>query len=366
MNETTTAHPTIASSWRARSDDWQSRSPSSFAGSPRRPLLIGACPRSGTTLLRSLLNNHPEIAVPGETDFVMPIWLARESYGNLRDPANRRRIGEWIFMEDGHGGRRLRAGGIGREEAVERVVASPPTLGSIFSTCFRIYAEAHGKPRWGDKRPKYVHHVRAMFDLFPDAQFVNLIRDPRGAVSSLITLGWYPEKVAVPSAASAWEASIRNLDRRAGALRPDQLLDIRFEDMALDPAASLRRVCSFAGLRDDDEAIEQMIARENVGNLRQDRHWRIREPISSAPVDAWRKRLRTRDVALVEHVTRPYMERFGYVPGEAAGTEPKRRDVEEFEQQRKRRVKRWRGVARQEFRRRHLTYRRPVAALPAE
>src|SRR5919198_5186031 len=81
---------TVAPDWRPRSEAWLQRPPSQFAGAPARPLFIGGCPRSGTTLLRALLDNHPELAIPRETNFVRPLWWRRVPFGNLRDPANRR------------------------------------------------------------------------------------------------------------------------------------------------------------------------------------------------------------------------------------------------------------------------------------
>jgi hypothetical protein len=78
--------------WTPRQDEWLAQPPSRYAGQPDRPLLIGACPRSGTTLLRSLLNNHPDLAVPAETDFLIPVWTRRGRLGDLAVEANRRRL----------------------------------------------------------------------------------------------------------------------------------------------------------------------------------------------------------------------------------------------------------------------------------
>ena len=144
-----------------RPDAWRRREPSPFAGRPGRPLLIGGCPRSGTTLLRSLLNNHPELAVPAETDLVLPLWVRRGRCGDLRDP--------------------------------------------------------------------------------------------RAAAASQVRAPWFEgQPLSLASAAATWETAVARVDGYADRLRPDQLLDVRYEDLVLDPDGTLERVCAFAGLEGGD------------------------------------------------------------------------------------------------------------------
>lgn len=355
---------TIGDSWEPRTEDWLAQRPSPFAGQPGRPLFIGACPRSGTTLLRSMLDNHPDFAMPAETDFVIPLWKLRVGFGDLREIENRRRVARWIFREEGNGGIRLRAGKFTRKQAIRRVVRSPPTIGSIVDTCFSMYAEAHGKQRWGDKRPAYAGWISMLFELFPNAQFVNVVRDPRGAAASQVPLGWGHEEAALSSAAVRWETSIRRVDEFARRLRPDQLLDVRYEDMVRDPAATLERVCAFAGLRGGD-TIETMIHSERRGTFRPGWHDRLAEPVSTSSVERWREKLDPHEVALIEVAAGRYLERFGYRPAELDAV-PTEADLAELERQRRRRRRKWRRQGRNELKRRLLLYRRPVAAVPRQ
>jgi len=358
--------PTLSDPWQPRSDRWLARKPSRYEGSPGRPLFIGACPRSGTTLLRSLLDNHPDLAIPPETDFVLPLWRTRVRFGDLGVPMNRRRVGRWIFHEEGHGGRRIRAKGarghhLTRRQAIDRLVASPPTLGSLFAECFAIYAESHGKSRWGDKRPAYAGYVKTLFALFPDAQFVNVVRDPRGAVSSLKGLGWHRERVALAASTATWEMSVRRVDAYSRRLRPDQLLDVRYEDLVRDPPGVLARICAFADLA-GGEAIEHMVTAERGGVFRPGWHDRLSQPIDTAPIAAWSSRLAPHEVAFVEQAVAPYLERFGYRATADPGTDADPKDFARLRRQRERRERNWRRQDRDELKRR-LLYRRPIAAV---
>jgi hypothetical protein len=349
---------TFRDGWTPRADAWLEHEPSAFAGAPNRPLFIGACPRSGTTLLRSMLDNHPDMAVPAETDFVIPVWVKRGKYGNLAADGNRRRLAEWIFNTPGHGGQRIRAG-VDRDEAIARVSSAAPTLGSILAECFRMYAGVHGKPRWGDKRPAYANYIPMLFELFPDAQFIHVVRDPRAVVASLMRIDFFPGDDELEAGTAMYEATIRNVDRSARRLRPDQFLDVRYEDMVRDPAGALRRVCEFAGLRGGD-AIDEMIAGERGGKFREGWHDRLAEPVTSVHVDSWREYLESREVALVEHALRRQMERFGYEPSPGLESAPDPAALRELARQRRRRSRRWRRFLAGELKRR-VTYRRPVA-----
>ena len=349
---------TVAPSWQPRPDAWSREAPSPFDGAPARPLFIGACPRSGTSLLRAMLDNHPDLAIPRETNFVRPLWWQRRRFGDLRDPGNRRRVAEWIFTEKGRGGGRLLEGRMSREEAIGRVADAPPTVGAIVQACLGLYAELHGKPRWGDKRPAYSGFIGMLFAMFPGAQYVNVVRDPRGAIASQVPMGWDAPEIAVPAATARWEGAIARTDLFAAGLRPDQFLDLRYEDMVADPRAALERLCAFAGLRAGD-AIETMIGGERRGTFTGP-HARLGEPVTTASVERWRERLTPQQVALVERASAPHLERFGYRP---AGDLPAPDPAEQRELRRRRRIGRreWRRSQAGELVRR-ATYRRPVAA----
>ena len=309
-----------------------------------------------------MLDLHPDLAIPHETDFVRSLWWQRVRFGDLRDPANRRRVAEWIFTEKSHRSARLRDGRITRRDAIRRVSEAPPTVGSIVQACLRLRAEADDKPRWGDKRPSYSAFIGMLFAMFPDAQYINLVRDPRGAVASQIRLAWDAPEVAVAAATARWEAAIRRTDHFALRLRPDQFLDLRYEDMVSDPHLALEQVCAFAGLRADD-AVETMVRGERRGSFR-GLHERIAEPVTTASVERWRERLDPHQVALVEWATVPLRDRFGYRPAEGSWPDPAPRDSDELARQRRHRRRNWRRSQRGELLRRAV-YRRPVAAVPS-
>lgn len=360
MGAATTAFETISDPWRPRDAAWLERKPSKYAGQANRPVLIGACPRSGTTLLRGILDNHPDLAVVGETNFIFWIVRHRGDWGNLRKEANRRRLAEWLFDGEGRGQKRVQ-GSTPRDEAVQRMVDGGTTLGSMFSAIFEMHAERHRKPRWGDKRPGYAGFIQLMFELYPHAQFVNLVRDPRGAVASQLPLGWDKPGTELASSYATWETSIQRVDDFAKKLRPDQLIDVRFEDLVRDPAEEIRKVCEWATLTADDETIFRMVSKKRRGMFREGWHDRLNDEIDTTPIANWRERLEPEQLAFVQHVGAEHFERLGYTPVEVDAA-PRAGDLKEFERQRKRRADKWQRRQQEERRNRLRTLWRPIAA----
>jgi hypothetical protein len=335
----------------------QGKTVSPFAGRPDRPVIIGACPRSGTTLLRTMLHSHPEVAIPRETRFVLEAWHRRRQFGDLREPSSRRALARWIFEGKSSQAARL---GLKPEEAIARLVAAPPTLGSLLATCFRLYADKEGKPRWGDKRPLYAARIQAVWDLFPNAHFVNVIRDPRACVASMRKLGWCEANIA--PAVELWERSVKTVDSWRRRLAMDQLLDVRFEDLVADPERSLIQIVDFIGVTADADAVESMLRYHEHREPRSKRyHSNVSRPVDAARTSAWTDVLDTAEVAFVEVATRPLMERYGYEPV-ADAVSPPRQLLRDLARRRIRQAAVRRKIAWDDRLQKRLTYRQPLAA----
>ena len=230
-----------------------------------RPVFVGGCPRSGTTLLRTMLNAHPELAIPHETRILVDGYRRRAAWGDLGDPERRRAVAQWVVEREVSQYRRLHedAG-----ELVARMVAAPPTIGSVLGAGFRLYAERNGKARWGDKRPSLVLHLGAVLAMFPDAQYVNVVRDPRAAVASIRRVGrrhGWPAH-GVPGGTDSWERSVRAADKWRRRLPADQFLEVQYEHLVADPEAVLARVVAFLEL--DPAGLDAMLRHDETADIR--------------------------------------------------------------------------------------------------
>jgi sulfotransferase family protein len=327
------------------------RAPSPYFGLPDRPVFVGGPPRSGTTLLRHMLNSHPDLGIPRETRVVLPAFEQRGRWGDLSVEANRRALAEWVATRKEPSASRIAP----LAELRRRVMNAPPTLGSAMGNCLAAYAAKKGKVRWGDKRPVYVRYLDAVFALFPDAQVISLIRDPRETVASLRKIGWWDGRI-VPSL-ELWHRSAVALDPWRPLLAPDQLLELKYEEFVAEPEKTLQQISDFLCL--DPDGLDAMVNyHENIDET-SPVHEHLAEPVRVMP-PSWPKTLEPSEIAFVERITASEMTRLGYEP--SAHARVSTADLDADYRARVARMGRYRRNERILEFKHLLRYRHPVAA----
>lgn len=269
----------------------------------QRPIFIVGCPRSGTTLVRVMLDGHSRLAITQETDLIV----------RLDDPRPRsldpvldeifidRTVERWRIPEDRF-----------REFVKER---APTTYAELLNAVFSGFATARGKQRWGVKMPSYVLHIPRLAELFPDAQFVHVVRDGREVAASLVERPWGPRRAV--TAALQWVRAVR-AGRKAGqGLGTDRYLEIRLEDLIASPQDRLMQICRFLG-EEYEPAMLDYPKRAAAGPLAGQRdHEHVGRPPTAGLRD-WRAGLSRRDQSAVETACRPLLAELGYPPGPAS------------------------------------------------
>lgn len=284
--------------------------PSRFAGLTDRPLIVGGCPRSGTTLFRTMLNAHPELAVPREMRYLPGAVTDREQWPDVReDMEARERLVRWIV--DRPDSRYFKTTKVKRGRARKELMKQE-TLGSIVGRSLELYAEQTGKVRWGDKRPRYIHHMHQLLTLFPDAQVIEVVRDPRACVGSLKRLGWRGGDVG--AGVEVWQRAIDSGRITRENLAPDQFLMVRYEDLVTDPERVLTEVATFAGL--DLAGVSSMVSYESSATEWVERpsvyHEHVANGLDPELARSWMKRLDADEIAFVEAVCADEMAEMGY------------------------------------------------------
>jgi len=212
------------------------------------PFIVGS-PRSGATLLRLMLDSHPQLAIPPETGF-LPGAL-----GCLFGSDERQRqtfAATLINYPPGAPG--WRDFGITPEELMNELRMIEPFEVDAAIRCFyRLYAARFGKERSGDKTPLYVRHMRTIERVLPEACFIHLIRDGRDVALSLRDL-WFSPGRHMSTLARQWRRDICAIRRQSLGCR--RYMELRYESLVLDPQTCLREVCSFIEA-DYDPAMER-------------------------------------------------------------------------------------------------------------
>jgi len=266
------------------------------------PLIVLGVRRSGTTLLRVMLDRNSALAVPDESYFVPQ--LARRHRGSV-DPA--------AFLDDLRRLPTLVEWGLS-PDAVARRLRPGMTTGAAIAAVFETYAAERGKPRWGDKTPLYMQHLPLLERLFPRAAYVHLIRDGRDAATSflevpdgIMTAGWGHPRDAAGFAAQ-WATEVRAARALGARVGPARHLEVRYEALVAAPGEELGRVCAFAGLEYDDGMLGYV---GRTDSARKDHQKRLDEP-PRVGVRDWRTEMPAADTAAFEATAGDLLHELGY------------------------------------------------------
>jgi hypothetical protein len=253
-------------------------------------IVMGGAPRSGTTVLRKLLDRHPQVRSGAETKLFVPAafnpaWLA-QSYG------------------------------IALADVLEMQSASPSQAAFVDAFAQRVRRDA-GKERWAEKTPQNIRHLDWIMARFPDASIVHIVRDARDVVCSMrqhpdwrwIDGTWQKVLVARPLAfyARRWLEDVRT----GLAWRGDpRYTEVRYESLVADPAAALAMICRGIGASVDSDWLA------SVGR-RDDEDAQARRPdyegaVSGASVGRWRSDLSVAEQQEVERLCGPQLRELGY------------------------------------------------------
>jgi hypothetical protein len=265
------------------------------------PVIILGVGRSGTTLLRVMLDRSSQIAIPYESFFVTPLAHRHGARPKLDD-----------FLDDLGRFYQLYEWGIAPED-VRPKLREGMTTGEAIAAVFEVYAEHEGKPRWGDKTPLYMQHLPLLAQLFPDALWVHLVRDGRDAALSFLELPegfsgktWAQPRTAAQFAAR-WRTEILSA-RRLGAHVGGRYLELRYEDLVTEPERELRRVCEHASLAWEPSMLEHADVPE-VSSMPE--HRNIAQPPTPRLRD-WRNQMSRDDALAFEQVAGDVLRSAGY------------------------------------------------------
>jgi hypothetical protein len=258
------------------------------------PFFLVGCGRSGTSLLRGLLNAHPLLAIPLESLFIADYLRAAGRW-----PLER--IKAYIVREP-----ELREWGL---QVSVHDLAGCETVGQVIVRLHELYARSKGKKHWGQKTPRLVRHLPLLAEHLREARYIHLVRDPRAVVSSLIrsdvhrSTPWY--------GARRWVMDVQaGLDFEAR--HPQRIMRLTYEALVQDPEQMVRTVMDFVGLDLVPAQLEVRTGAQEYSEFYANIHANLEGRITDRFVEHWRSHLDARDVALIESIAAPQMDTLGY------------------------------------------------------
>jgi Sulfotransferase family len=286
------------------------------------PFVVGVG-RSGTTLLRMMLDAHPQLAIPPETHFINPFIQASGRIRFTPQTACRAIVGDQR--------RRWNDFGLDQAELLARFERVEPfNTSDALRAFFGLYAQKHGKSRWGDKTPDYLRKMRKIQRTLPEARFIHVIRDGRDAGLSQNARIAKRGKDPVPPRELARRWRKRIVKSRIDAAEVEGYLEVRYEDLVLDTEGVLRRVCQLIELEYDpamldyheraEERLQEMAGAlparegrpEREAGERVDAHALTTRPPDAERVAVWKREMSDAENAEFEEAAGYLLDELGY------------------------------------------------------
>lgn len=256
---------------------------------------IAGAQRSGTTLLSVMLSRHPEIHLDSSS-VTFRLVSCFKNYEKVL-PYNLEHIKEevlsWLIENDYKG--RLKGlidlSKLNETDNIKELIEQSITR--------KLHDE--NKSIFGDKAPNIEQFVADLLLLIPNAKFIHIVRDGRGAALSKAKRAHKNLYLA----AQEWvDSNIKGLANQA-MIGESQYKIIKYEDLLLNPEKELQDVCRFLDIAYDSV----LLAGEASGN---DTKSYVSSTLETSKIDAFRSELNQKQIARIEKIQAPLLKKFNY------------------------------------------------------
>jgi hypothetical protein len=262
------------------------------------PVFILGMPRSGTTVVRSILNQHPSIAIAPETHF-LTAYVDRNNKPEVC-------LQKYIATD------RFKYLDIDDEKLISRLKQEVNlTHHAIFDAILKEYAHFMGKSIFGEKTPGNYEHVDTLLHWYPNARIIWMIRDPRAVAASYQNVGWHSKDVIGP--AIRWRKSMKLLDRWE---KSKNVVIVKYEDLVKEPQKTIDSVLEFCGIKSISTI--QIFEHRKEPQISCRKGWASEHfkaaagPININSLYKWRNILTSKQIVSVECITYSGMRKMNY------------------------------------------------------
>ncbi|MBM9538528.1 sulfotransferase [Desulfobulbus alkaliphilus] len=282
-------------------------------GAPFEPVFIVGAPRSGTTMLAVLLDRHPRIAIPPETQFFTD--FLPDTKKAEQATSHQHKLNAALAHP------RLRDLELEFDEVLPLFQRCQNTYEDLFRTLLEAYARKKGAVRVGEKSPKHIEHVPNLLHTFPRAKVICIVRDGRDVVHSLLKVPWAepnnPRRFGLFCA--EWNEYARMALHYKMNIPATQFILVRYEDILRTPEASLKALCSFINESYTPEMLTPQQHTEAVPSWEMEWKSKASQVLDPERVEAWRRHPDERVIWRMNAMMGSLLREFGYAKPSSSG-----------------------------------------------
>lgn len=251
------------------------------------PLFILGCPRSGTTLLASLLK-YTSYGPPVETHFITKYYKRLHKYGDLTNKNNAIKLIRDILKERPVMQWKLDVDPVDIYDNLDEI-----SFRSIVNSICMMRSLREGFETWGDKTPHYILDLEIIYRLFPKSKYIYIVRDGRDVALSLLKKEWGPNNVY--SCAEYWVKCNRANQILDNLKKEGQLFFLKYEDLLEKADKILPEIYLFLNEPYFEDKMDKLIAAINRKNY-----------------NKWKTQMKPKQIKIFENIAANTLKRFGY------------------------------------------------------
>lgn len=264
-----------------------------------KPVFIGGCDRSGTTMLGAMLGMHTECLTVPESQFKIDVL---RNVNLNEDKANLLSVLNMIKKHP-----RFRLWSLDIDSTP---ISEDTSCSQLIEWIVKKYGEKVGKETcrvWVDHTPANIRYGTTLLNLFPEAKMVHIVRDGRAVASSIMRLDWGPNTIIE---AARWWVEKVGYGLAAESSWGSQIIRLKYEDLVSEPEHTLKTLCAFLNI--DYQA--SMVAGHGfkVPAYTAKQHVLVGKKPDVKRVNAWKEELTPRQVEIFESLTGDFLSYLGY------------------------------------------------------
>ncbi|MBN2683447.1 MAG: sulfotransferase [Bacteroidales bacterium] len=274
-------------------------------------------PRSGTTLLRTMFDAHPNVCIPFECPMIINLHL---KFKTVKKWTKEKKLSfynslftQWKFDSFRVNNDKLKTELLQLPEDCE----FEDLIRKVYSNFNSVY-EKEEILLFGDKNPEYSlnsFYINRLIKIFPNAKFIHLIRDYRDNFVSYKNVDF--EAPVAPLIAYRWKNSVLSVEKIA-KIYPQQFIIQRFEDLIAEPETNLQKLCAFLNLEFSTKMLDYKNKKQEFietfpKEILEKYHSSTMGELDKSKINAWQNKMTESEIKKSDYISGKTGEKFGYI-----------------------------------------------------